>query len=280
MNVFSQLKNMKNLTDNEKQIAQYILNCPEQFMSFNATQIAKKCFVSVPTIYRLCQKMNLSGLSELKVKVSGSLNDYRQEEEFNFDFPIQQYQTHYEIMTNIKKDYDQTILSTLHLFDLKELKLIINDMVKAKCIDIYTFAGNVFFAENFQFQMNEIGERVQVPVEDYQQRLCAASSDETHFAIVISFGGRGVSVHSIIQILNQNHTPILLISSTDPSLINGHIQYHLYMCSHEDHYHKISSYSTRLSLLYILDILYTCYFERNYQKNLDKKLKLYEKIVG
>lgn len=279
MNIFLQLKNMKNLTDNEKQIAKHILDNPEEFMNQNASEIANVCFVSIPTIYRLCQKLEVSGLSELKVKVSGSLDHYIQEEDFNFDFPIQQYQTHYEIMTNLKKDYEQTVLSTFNMFDLKEWKTIINAMDKAKYIDIYTSAGNVFFAENFQFQMNEIGKRVYVPIEDYQQRLNAANSDEKHFAIVISFHGRGVSVNSVIKILNKNHTPILLISSIEPSMIKGHIDYQIYLCSHEDHYKKISSYSTRLSLLYILDILYTCYFERHYQDNIDKKLDLYKKLA-
>ena len=51
------------------------------------------------------------------------------------------------------------------------------------------------------------------------------------------------------------------------------------MSHHEDHYHKISSYSTRLSLLYILDVLYTCYFELDYEENLSKKLHYYHHMT-
>ena len=143
-------------------------------------------------------------------------------------------------------------------------------MKKAKQIDVYTSAGNIFFAENFKFQMQEIGITINVPEEEYNQRLVASCSDENHLAIVISFGGRGLLVNKIIKTLKGNKTPILLISSTEDSPIKEYADYQLYLCSNENHYNKISSFSTRLSLLYILDILFACYFKTDYAKNLEK----------
>ncbi len=157
MNIFSQLKNIKKLTNNEKQIVDFILENPDTFLNMSSDQICKECFVSTTTLYRLCQKLNLSGLSELKVKMSGSINNYLKEnKDFDFDFPVKQNQSHYEILTKILEDYDQTLLSTFNLFNLEQLRLSVNAMKKAKQIDVYTSAGNIFFAENFKFQMQEI----------------------------------------------------------------------------------------------------------------------------
>ena len=36
---------------------------------------------------------------------------------------------------------------------------------------------------------------------------------------------------------------------------------------------KVANFSTRLSLLYILDGLYSCYFEKDYKNNLEKKIE-------
>ena len=279
MNIFTQLKNTNNLTNNEKQIVDLILENPSKFLDMNSEQISKECFVSTTTLYRLCQKLNLSGLSELKVKMSASIDNYLKEnKDFDFDFPVKQNQSHYEILTKIKEGYDQTLLSTFNLFNLEQLKLSINALKKAKHIDIYTYAGNIFFAENFKFQMQEIGINVNVPEEEYNQRLVAACSDKTHIAILISFGGRGLLVNKIAKTLKNNGTPIILISSTDDNPIKEYANYQLYLCSNENHYNKISSFSTRLSLLYILDILFACYFETDYENNLKKKLTYYKKI--
>ena len=50
------------------------------------------------------------------------------------------------------------------------------------------------------------------------------------------------------------------------------------MNPYENHYRKISSFSTRLTLLYILDCLYTCYFELDYENNIKNKIEYYESM--
>lgn len=270
MNIFLKIQNTPHLAKNEKLIMQMILDDPETFLKMSAKEICDHCYVSIPTLYRLCHKLDLVGLAELKVQISGSLNAYREEKnEFNFNYPVQRFQTQHEVLTMLKEDYEQTNIATFNLFDLDQLRLCVSALKKAKQIDIYTSAGNLFFAKNFQFQMSEINVDVHVPSEDYAQRLSAASSDKTHVAIVISFGGRGLLYHKVMPILKKNHTPIILISSVEPLPYSELATYHLYMCSYESHYNKMSSFSTRMSLLYILDALYACYFKtdfENYQK--------------
>ena len=242
--------------------------------------LGKVCFVSTATVYRLCDKLGLSGFSDLKIKITSSLDDYRKSnEDFNFDFPVNQFQTHYEIIQKIKEDYEQTLNLTANLFSLDQLRLIASAMEKSQIIDVYTSAGNINFALNFQFQMQEIGIQVNVPIDEYQQRLTAASSNENHLAIIITFGGRGILSDILPRILHKVKTPIVLISSYDYIFEDLDPDYQLYISPYENHYKKISSFSTRLSILYILDVLYTCYFKLDYQENIKKKLAYYNNIV-
>lgn len=277
MNIFSQLEQMNDFTDNEKLIIEYMKTKPEEFVQMSAKQISQKCYVSLSTIYRLCDKLGFSGLSELKVQVSRSLHEYLQkQDDFDYNYPIKQNQTQYQMIHQLKKVYDQTIISTLNLMDVEQLNLIVQHMKKSKSIDLYASAGNIYFAQNFQFQMQEIGVTINVPEEEYLQRLLAASSDSSHFAIIISFGGRGVLVERLIHILKRKKTPIVLICGAGQNPYEKYANYHLYMNPYENHYHKISSFSTRLTLLYILDCIYTCYFELDYENNIQKKLNYYQ----
>lgn len=280
MNLFINLKENKELSKNERILADYILKHPEDVLKMSSKDLGKECFVSTATVYRLCDKLGLSGFSDLKIKITSSLDDYRKSnEDFNFDFPVNQFQTHYEIIQKIKEDYEQTLNLTANLFSLDQLRLIASAMEKAQIIDVYTSAGNINFALNFQFQMQEIGIQVNVPVDEYQQRLIAASSDENHLAIIITFGGRGILSDILPRILNKVKTPIVLISSYDYTFKDLDSDYQLYISPYENHYKKISSFSTRLSILYILDVLYTCYFKLDYQENIEKKLAYYNNIV-
>ncbi len=280
MNLFINLKENKDLSKNERILANYILKHPEDVLKMSSKDLGKVCFVSTATVYRLCDKLGLSGFSDLKIKITSSLDDYRKSNEnFNFDFPVNQFQTHYEIIQKIKEDYEQTLNLTANLFSLDQLRLIASAMKKAPIIDVYTSAGNINFALNFQFQMQEIGKQVNVPIDEYQQRLIAASSDENHLAIIITFGGRGILSDILPRILHKVKTPIVLISSYDFTFKDFDPDYQLYISSYENHYKKISSFSTRLSILYILDVLYTCYFKLDYQENIEKKLAYYNNIV-
>lgn len=280
MNLFINLKENKELSKNERILADYILKHPEDVLKMSSKDLGKECFVSTATVYRLCDKLGLLGFSDLKIKITSSLDDYRKSNEnFNFDFPVNQFQTHYEIIQKIKEDYEQTLNLTANLFSLGQLRLIASAMKKAQIIDVYTSAGNINFALNFQFQMQEIGKQVNVPIDEYQQRLIAASSDENHLAIIITFGGRGILSDILPRILHKVKTPIVLISSYDYTFKDFDPDYQLYISSYENHYKKISSFSTRLSILYILDVLYTCYFKLDYQENIEKKLAYYNNIV-
>lgn len=280
MNLFINLKENKDLSKNERILADYILKHPEDVLKMSSKDFGKECFVSTATVYRLCDKLGLSGFSDLKIKITSSLDDYRKSnEDFNFDFPVNQFQTHYEIIQKIKEDYEQTLNLTANLFSLDQLRLIASAMKKAQIIDVYTSAGNINFALNFQFQMQEIGKQVNVPIDEYQQRLIAASSNENHLAIIITFGGRGILSDILPRILHEVKTPIVLISSYDYTFKDFDPDYQLYISSYENHYKKISSFSTRLSILYILDVLYTCYFKLDYQENIEKKLAYYNNIV-
>lgn len=279
MNIFSKLNKLTNLTENEKILVKYMQDNPETFVKMSASEISESYFISTSTIYRLCQKLDLSGLSELKVQASSSINEYLIESSsLDYNYPFKQNETEHEIVLKMKELYDQTIVSSLNLISLEQLRLIATELKKAKYIDFYTSAGNIYFAENFKFQMQEIGTFVNVPIEEYNQLLTASTSDENHIAIIMSFEGRGVIVKNLADILKKNKTKIILISSTNENPITKYADYQLYLSSNENHYNKISSFSTRLSLLYVLDCMYTEFFKLDYERNVQYKLNTYKKL--
>lgn len=280
MNIFSKLDNLTDLTANEQTLVDYMKNNPERFVNMSADEISAACFVSIPTIYRLCKKLKLNGLSQLKMVVSNSIRDYMKEKNgIDYNYPFSQNETQYQITVKMKELYEQTLTTLNNLIDLEQLRLIALALKKAKYIDIYTSAGNIYFAENFKFQMSEIGVVVNVPVEQYQQSLAAAASNEEHVAIVVSFEGRGMLVEQVMTLMKKNKTPIVLISSTTNKTMIQSSDYNLYLNPNENHYNKISSFSTRLSLLYLLDCIYTCYFKLDYDKNVKYKTETYMKMT-
>ena len=278
MNIFNKFTEL-DMSESEQEIIDLIMKDPYAFSEMSVDEIAAKCYVSRATVYRLCKKLGLSGLSDLKVQIKTDLEHYEAENSgFDFNYPVESHDSEWKIANILKEDYEKTLLSTLNLLNHDELKKAAYRIDQCRMVNIYTDAGNIYFAKNFAFQMMEINRQVNVPEVSYMQRLAAATSDKDVFSIVISFGGRALQIETLCKILRDRNSPVLLICSAEAKALYPYGDYRLLLSPHEDHYRKISSFSTRISLLYLLDMLYTCIFNLDYEKNKEAKTAYYHEM--
>jgi len=280
INMFTKLENIQNVTESENKVVQYILTHPDSVMTMSIKELSEACYVSTSAIYRLCDKLDVDGYNDFKIRLSHSLTEYtKRKGNIDYNFPFKENQTQYQVLSSLKENYEQTLLSTFDLFEIDEIRKVVSKMQKAKHITVYTSANNIFFAQSFKMQMQEIGVRIEVPVDEYEQRLLATTSGPDDLAIIISYEGRLTNIDLISDLLKINNTAVLLISSSDYQIKNITPNYHIFMPSYEHKYVKLANFSTRLSLLYILDGLYSCYFETDYKNNLEKRIK-YAQLSG
>ena len=278
MNILSRLEQLVDLTDTEQALADFICKYPFEFSNMDIQEVCQYCFVSKSTVYRLCKKVGLEGFTRLKLAVSRDYKEYLNTS-VDYDFPIKANQPDFEIADNLEKLYDATVKSTKNLLDVTTYKQVAEMMAQAEKVTIYTSAGNIYFAKNFQFQMAEIGKDIFVPEEEYVQHLTASKSSSQQLALVISFEGRSRHIVSILKLLKETQTPLVFITSPHNKAAEQVADTLLYLSPYENHYNKISSFSSRLSLLYVLDVLYAHYFQLNYEANIGFKTSTYKRMV-
>ncbi len=119
----------------------------------------------------MINKLGLRGVNDLKLLLRPDLQQGQNHQVSDIDFPILETDTHYEVMLRLKEVYERTIEDTLGLADPETLVSAVEKMSKANIIDSYTSSANLYFAENFQFQMQEINQLVTVPKDDYIKSL-------------------------------------------------------------------------------------------------------------
>lgn len=279
MDILIKLQILEDLTNSEKTLANYIMNNVNEIPSMTPQEICDGAFVSVSTIYRLIAKLELNGVNDLKLEIA-KRNSVTKEnyKKIDYNFPIVPTDHISDLSENLKNLYQETLSSTHALYNNEVLLEVSKLMLNARNIVIFTSSSNIYFAQNFQFQMQEIGVHVDVPLEDYMARLAASNTTSEDVALVISFGGRGRTTKDVIKILENNKAKIVLITSTQDNPLQKYADYKIYLTSFEDHYHKVSSFSSRMSLLYILDMLYSIYFTENYEDNVHNKLQRYRKM--
>lgn len=279
MSLFNKLKNLDTTTDNEDILIQYILNNTEQFLTDKPKDIAEKNFVSVATLYRLLEKMGYNGLTEFKIDLAGHLKPKQTKKvPVDSNYPIKENDSFKEMSENLMDLYMQSAIETENLNDYLSFSKIVPLIKQATKTTIYSNSSNIAFAENFAYQMLEFGYTVHVPKDDFSQSIHAANSTGNDFSIVISYGGRSKNLYKIMEILKGNQCHILLITSTQKNPLIKYADSILYIASSEHHYDKISSFSSRFSLLFILDMIFSSIFNTDYQKHIEFKKKNYAKI--
>ena len=275
MDLFTKIKAMNSFTESEQTFIDFIFNHPYDVIQLNLQQLSKTSYVSISTIYRVMEKLEISGLNQLKLQISESLKNNENLKNIDYNYPFQKTNTHYQILTQMLELYDQTLKNTINLIDLDVLLHTVQALKKANNIYIFPSIGNYFMAESFQQNMLEIGVKVDVIKEAYYQHWHVQLCNENDIVMLISYAGRTPQIMDIVHDLNKKNIPIILISSTIHTPIDQFARYHLYFSSYEDSEEKIASFSSRISLQYLLDCIYACYFNRDYEKNLEYKIKNY-----
>lgn len=275
MDLFTKIKAMNSFTESEQTFIDFIFNHPYDVIQLNLQQLSKTSYVSISTIYRVMEKLEINGLNQLKLQISESLKNNENLKNIDYNYPFQKTNTHYQILTQMLELYDQTLKNTINLIDLDVLLHTVQALKKANNIYIFPSIGNYFMTESFQQNMLEIGVKVDVIKEAYYQHWHVQLCDENDIVMLISYAGRTPQIMDIVHDLNKKNIPIILISSTIHTPIDQFAKYHLYFSSYEDSEEKIASFSSRISLQYLLDCIYACYFNRDYEKNLEYKIKNY-----
>lgn len=277
MSLLTKMRMLTRLTSTEELLVNFILQEPKSVMQMSASEVAEAAYVSLSTIYRLLNKLGIKGWTEFHFLLAQEESE-KHDLNVDYDFPILPENTEEEIFDRMQCLYQETTETTRLGIEKKHFDKAVSLLANAEVIDIYTSAGNVFFAKNFQFQMQEINRSVRVPTEEYQQLLAAANSCDTHVALLISYEGRGRNIRRVGDILNEKEIPMVVLTSASKNPIHDLSTTHLYLSPLENHYYKQSSYGTRLSLLYLLDVLYAGIFHKNYHQNINKKLTNYHYI--
>ena len=107
----------------------------------------------------------------------------------------------------------------------------------------------------------------------FDQNRQAMLSHKDTVAIIISYSGEEVEIKKIVNYIKQKEGTIIAVTSINDSYLRKHADYCLTICSKENLFSKIGSYSSKVSADYIMDIIFSLLFKNNYNINLIEKLE-------
>ena len=269
MNLRKRIHLCHDLTPVESEIVTYLLDHLEEVSNMNIQQLADAIPVSKSAIHRLCKKLKFQGFNDMKVQIAkDSCELYHEESMINVNYLFQKEDDVRHIAYKMIELYNLTIKDTFEVLNYKDIEKVVDLIVQSSVIDIYTHSHNLNAAENFQDKMLTIGKMVNVPKTKYKQRLSVLASDASHLAIILSYSGKATFINQIIRELYEKNIKIILISQIGRNYYPQYITYSLGISDKENMQERISQFSSHIAMQYMLDVIYSAFFNKNRQRNI------------
>lgn len=271
----------KDFSRSEQIIANYILQSGKEALELSILELANKTYASTSTITRLCKKLGVLGYTDFKVKYSAELQrSFRSDTKMiDINIPFGKSDSCIEIADKLASLVSNTVIDTFRLIGNDNLFEIVDILLNATYIDIYSNGTNQIVNAEFQMNMMKIGKVVSLFHLSTLQICCAINSNNQHVAIIVSQSGETEDMINVAEYLIKNKTPIVCITRSQQSTLGKMADKLIYIGSNEMAYKKITHFSSSVAIKYIFDVLFSCIYSREFEKNFERNKK-YEKELN
>ena len=271
--IIRKLESKEDFTNNEKVIADYILEHLEEINFLSAENLAKKSFTSKASVIRLCKKLRVDGYRDFQRQVERELNEMYKIQSLLTKEPVNSTTSYEEIISIIPTLYERVIGDTRLNLDTVVMKKIIEKLKKTKKIEIYGVGISHTIAKMTSFKFMTLGIESEAHDGINEHYVVASQKGKEDMVIIISLSGNNPYMIKIAKYLKERGVYVVGIgngiSEDIKKACSEYIEIHApnYILSFE----MLSAFT---GINYVLDIFYTSLLVDNYYRNVETSMEV------
>ncbi|RDY30663.1 MurR/RpiR family transcriptional regulator [Lachnotalea glycerini] len=271
--VLEKLRNQSGFTENEKNIADYILSHMKTVQRLTAEEMGRETLTSKSTVVRLCKKLGLWGYQELKkqILVEQALeNNMKRKHEP----PVIDGKSRYtDYLSALDWVYESAIGKMHEQLNHNIVKRVINQLNKMERIEFYSSGLGYAIGEATAHRYSTLGIESTAYSSINEVFLATNKSNPKTAAFVISLSGKNPSAINNAEMLKRYGIYVIGIVGAFSKEIEQHCDEVIHMMEGKlipgtEHMTVV------LSANYIFDFIFMGLLAKRY----DKQMELYKKI--
>ena len=273
MLIYEILESGERFTEIDRMIADYLLSEENELESLSARDIAKQLFISPSALTRFCQKIGFDGFNDFRkgfLEEKKYLSTHFQRIDPNY--PFVSNDSDFIVSNKISEVYQEAVRDCAEMIDYHTLEKVSQILEKADVIYIGSAGMHIHLAEVFLEKMARIGKTVVLQSHTDVLFHSASSCSLISAFILISYSGETESLTRSAVKLKERGIPLIAITSYGPNTLSEISDYVFFMSTREKLVSCIGNYCPYVSVLFLLDTLYSCVFRKNYTRNLKRKV--------
>ena len=262
-------------SDARHAVGEFVLQEKENLYKYTTNEIAEKTYTSKATVVRFAKTLGFNGWKDfIKAFIAEMKYQEAHQTDIDANYPFHETSSTKEIIEGLKQVQIESIQDTSDLLDIQEVRRAVDYMAEANRIIIFGLSPNIYLGEVFRRKMMGIDKLVEVS-RIGEMGITARTMTSHDCAIIISYSGNNENEAPMCHLstLIDNKVPIIGITSDSENYLRKNATCVLTMSSKERLYTKISNFATEESIQYILNILFSFFYARNYRENNSFKLR-------
>lgn len=249
-------------------IHEYIIHNKEHLEHISSTKIAQDLDVSQASVIKYVKKMGYKGFSDFKISTIKEL-----ENKFMIS-PIIHNQVSVSdnediIIKKICADEMNSLNETREGIDVSTLKEIINLLNKKSKIMVIGIGSSGIVAQDLVYKLIKIGKLAFYYEEPHKQLMQLSSFDKNDLVIAISHSGETSSILNFVEKSKSKNISIFSITSGSENSLAKMSDYYLTTKSEENSL-RSSAMSSRISQLFLIDVLFINLIKKNFSASMKK----------
>lgn len=274
MNLLDFLEKYNGFTSSEQVVANYILKNTENALHESIYDLAKKTNSSSATVVRFCKKCGYEGYKEFKIVLARdfelALNSVHS---IDVNIPFIASDTDLMISKKIAQLTSESVMATQRLLTTQKLNQAVKLINNADNFFGIGVSDPYIRLQDFRIKLLRINIYLKTMDLQAEQYHLAKNTTKNDVAIIVSKSGRTAEIVNDAKAFYQNKTPIIGITQDQDSPLAKFSTVLLQLPKQEDGRFQVSNFSSQLAIEYILNVLYSCVFNSNFEHNFSENKK-------
>ena len=251
-------------TKAEKKVADYILQNPKKVLFMSITDLAEVCNVGDTSVFRFCKTMELKGYQEFKMMLSFSLrSDAENSGELDEDISLDDGFS--ELAKKVLNVNMNALTETYSLLDEGTFTKAIDLLHEAKRIYFFGVGASLLTALKAMNKFLRIEPKVYCVQDSHMQAIAASTMGPEDVAVVFSYSGATKDTIHVAKVAKESGAKLICLTRFVKSPLTSYADYTL-LCGANEGPLQGGSTSAEICQLFLVDLMYTEYYRRYYDR--------------
>ncbi|MUK71004.1 MurR/RpiR family transcriptional regulator [Aliivibrio fischeri] len=265
------------LTPSSKRIADYVMSNATQVSKHSIAELSQIVNAGDATIIRFCRTLGFKGYQDFKMELAIEVSNLQGREREIFDTDVTAEDNAEVIGHKLQSTIESVLAETMNLLNFQSLESVAEALKDAKAIYFFGVGSSGLTAESAKHKFMRIGLNVDAFTNNHFMYIKSSLMQPGDFAVGLSHSGNSVETTKALRLAKENGATTIAITHNPRSDITKYSDYVLVNGNRQGQLQG-DSIGTKISQLFVLDLIYTLLVKRDISGAKANKLKTTEAL--